>query len=62
MMYPATVPCQNIVEAHEKSVWAAEHDMNLVNRTWEVVNNRQYITFNFDKQEDALLFALRWAR
>ncbi len=62
MMYPVTVKCNNIVECTVRSDWAAEHDMNLVNRTWEVVNKIQHVTFNFDKQEDALLFALRWAR
>ena len=61
MMYPVTVPCRNIVESHKRSVWAEEHGMNLLNRTWEVVNNRQHITFNFDNEKDAVLFALKWA-
>lgn len=60
MWYPVTVPCKNIIESMEKTEWACERGINIPNRTWEVVNNRQCITFNFERKEDALLFAIRW--
>lgn len=60
MMYPVTVACRNIIEVSERQEWAKEHEMNVVNRTWEVVNQRQHVTFNFERKEDATMFALRW--
>jgi len=60
MMYPVTVPCRNIMDSMTKTEWANERGINILNRTWEVVNKRQHITFNFERKEDALLFALRW--
>ena len=61
MMYPVTVPCRNIVESMERTEWANERGINILNRTWEVVNNRQHITFNFEHEKDATMFALRWS-
>ena len=61
MMYPVTVPCRNIVESMERTEWANERGMNILNRTWKVVNQRQHIILNFERKEDALLFALRWS-
>lgn len=60
MMYPVTVECWNVVELHERAMWANENNIVIVNRTWEVVDQRQHVTFNFHKQEDATMFALRW--
>ena len=61
MMYPVTVPCRNIVESMERTEWANERDINILDRTWKVVNQRQHIILNFERKEDALLFALRWS-
>lgn len=61
MWYPVTVACRNIIEVSERQEWAEEHGMKLLNRTWEVVNQRQYVTFNFQKDSDATMFALKWA-
>jgi len=61
MMYPVTVECRNIIEVSERQEWAEEHNMRLLNRTWEVVNSRQCVTFNFQHEKDATLFMLRWA-
>jgi nuclear transport factor 2 (NTF2) superfamily protein len=60
-MYPVTVECRNIIEVSERQEWAEEHNMRLLNRTWEVVNSRQCVTFNFQHEKDATLFMLRWA-
>jgi hypothetical protein len=61
MLYPATVKCKNIYESQERSEWAFERGMNLINRTWKIEDYAvQCVTFNFDKEEDALLFKLRW--
>ncbi len=61
MWYPVTVACRNIIEVSERQEWAEEHGMNLLNRTWEVVDKRQCVTFNFEQEQDATLFALRWS-
>ena len=61
MMYPVTVECRNVIEVSERMEWAQEHVMNIVNRTWEVVDRRQHVTFNFERERDATMFALRWA-
>jgi len=61
MWYPVTVECRNIIEVSERQEWAEEHGMRLLNRAWEVIDNRQYVTFNFQKDSDATAFALRWA-
>ena len=61
MWYPVTIPCRNIVEVSERKEWAEEHGMKLLNRTWEVIDGRQYVTFNFQKDSDATMFALKWA-
>ena len=61
MMYPVTVACRNAIEVSERQDWAKEHGMNLLNRTWEVVNCQQFVTFNFQHEKDATLFALRWS-
>ena len=61
MMYPVTVPCRNIVESMERTEWANERGINILKRTWKVVNQRQHIILNFERKEDALLFALRWS-
>ena len=61
MMYPVTVPCRNIVESMERTEWANERGINILDRTWKVVNQRQHIILNFERKEDALLFALRWS-
>ena len=58
-MYPVTVPCRNIVESMERSKWAKEHGVEVYCRTWEVVNQRQHIIFDFKNEKDAVLFALR---
>lgn len=60
MWYPVTVPCRNIVESMELTDWANQRGMNILNRTWEVVNQRQCITLNFENEKDALVFALVW--
>ncbi len=60
MMYPVTVECRNIIEVSERQEWAEEHNMRLLNRTWEVVNSRQCVTFNFQHEKDATMFALKW--
>ena len=60
-MYPVTVPCRNIVESMERSDWAKEHGIEIDARTWEVINQRQHLTYNFKKEADATMFALRWA-
>lgn len=61
MWYPVTVDCRNIIEVSERQEWAEEHGMNLLNRTWEVINQRQCVTFNFQHEKDAMMFALRWS-
>lgn len=61
MMYPVTVACRNIIEVSECQEWAKEQGMNLLNRTWEVVNKQQYVTFNFQHEQDATMFALRFS-
>ena len=61
MWYPVTVACRNIMEVSERQEWAEEHGMKLLNRTWEVINQRQYVTFNFAHEKDATMFALRWS-
>ena len=61
MWYPVTVECRNIVELRERQGWAQEYGMNVVNRTWEVIDKRQCVTFNFEQKQDATLFALRWS-
>jgi hypothetical protein len=60
MMYPVTVECWNAPAVLERMIWAKEHGMLIVNKTWEVVDQRQHVTFNFHKQEHATMFALRW--
>ena len=60
MMYPVTVPCRNIVESMERTEWANERGINILNRTWEVVDQRQHVTFHFETEKDALIFALVW--
>ena len=60
MMYPVTVECRNIMAVSERQKWAEEHGMNLLNRTWEVIDKRQYVTFNFQYEKDATMFALKW--
>lgn len=62
MWYPVTIACRNIIEVSERQEWAEEHDMKLLNRAWEVIDSRQYVTFNFQKEKDAIMFALRWAK
>lgn len=61
MMYPVTVPCRNIVESMERTEWANERGINILNRTWKVINQRQHIIFNFAHEKDAIMFALRWS-
>jgi nuclear transport factor 2 (NTF2) superfamily protein len=60
MWYPVTVACRNIIEVSERQEWAQEHGMKLLNRTWEVIDKRQYVTFNFRHEKDATMFALKW--
>jgi len=60
MWYPVTVACRNIIEVSERQEWAEEHGMKPLNRTWEVINRRQYVTFHFQHEKDATMFALRW--
>ena len=60
MMYPVTVECRNIVELRERQEWAKEYGAHVVNRTWEVVSSRQCVTFNFQHEKDATMFALKW--
>jgi len=60
MWYPVTVACRNIIEVSERQEWAQEHGMNLLNRTWEVIDKRQYVTFCFQHEKDATMFALKW--
>lgn len=61
MMYPVTVECWNAVQLSERMEWAKSHELLVVNRTWEVVDQRQHVTFNFHKQEHATMFALVWS-
>jgi hypothetical protein len=64
MMYPVTVPCRNIVESMERTEWANERGINILFRTWEIVVDRQHLTFHFtfhfENEKDALIFALVW--
>lgn len=60
MWYPVMLPCRNIVEVQERQDWARARDMNILNRTWEVINGRQYVKFNFQFEKDAIFFALHW--
>jgi hypothetical protein len=61
MCYPVTVECRNVVEVAERQKWAKEHGMKSLNRTWEVIDNRQCVIFSFQHEKDATMFALRWA-
>jgi hypothetical protein len=60
MWYPVTVACRNIMEVSERQEWAEDHGMMLLNRTWKVIDKRQYVTFSFRHEKDATMFALRW--
>lgn len=61
MMYPVTVKCWNVVELHACTTWAYENNLVIVNRTWDVIDQRQHVTFNFRNPKHATLFALRWS-
>jgi hypothetical protein len=61
MGYPVTVACSNIMEVSERLEWAEKHGIKLLNRTWVVINERQHVSFFFEKEKDATIFALRWS-
>jgi hypothetical protein len=59
-MHKVTVPCKDVIVRYDLLAWARERGMNVVNKQWDVVNERQHVTFTFDQESDATMFALRW--
>jgi hypothetical protein len=54
------VPCGNAVELTDIRQWINDRKLDLIGYKWVVVNSAQYVSFLFENQGDATIFAMKW--